>query len=164
MIKYQVENNISANEFKELLIKSTLGERRPVEDFDRIKSMVKNANLIITARDENKLVGVSRSITDFVYCTYLSDLAVDDEYQKKGIGKELIRLTKRETPNATVILLAAPKAVDYYPHIGMSKHTGWVLLYNITMKERSVFAQAPSPSNAGLIHIISAQHLFNGDR
>lgn len=128
MIKYQVENNISPNEFKELLIKSTLGERRPVEDFDRIKSMVKNANLIITARDENKLVGVSRSITDFVYYTYLSDLAVDAEYQKKGIGKELIRLTKKETPNATVILLAAPKAVDYYPHIGMSNHTGCFVL------------------------------------
>ncbi len=130
MIKYQVENNISPNEFKELLIKSTLGERRPVDDFDRIKSMVKNANLIITARDENKLVGVARSVTDFVYCTYLSDLAVDDEYQKKGVGKELIRLTKKETPNATVILLAAPKAVDYYPHIGMSKHNACFLLNN----------------------------------
>ncbi len=100
MIKYQIENNISPNEFKELLIKSTLGERRPVDDFERIKAMVENANLIITARDELKLVGVARSVTDFVYCTYLSDLAVDDEYQKQGIGKELIRLTKRETPQS----------------------------------------------------------------
>ncbi len=87
MIKYQVENNISLNEFKELLIKSTLGERKPVNDSGTIKAMVENTNLIITARDKNKLVGVSRSITDFVYCTYLSDLAVDDEYQKKRNSK-----------------------------------------------------------------------------
>ena len=128
MIKYQIENNISPDEFKELLIKSTLGERRPVDDFERIKSMVENANLIITARDALKLVGVARSVTDFVYCTYLSDLAVDDEYQKQGIGRELIRLTKRETPKATTILLSAPKAVDYYPHIGMTKHNACFLL------------------------------------
>lgn len=130
MIEYKREKKISPIEFKNLLIKSTLGERRPIDDFDRIRAMVENSNLIITARDKNKLVGVARSITDFVYCTYLSDLAVDDEYQKKGIGKELIRLTKKETPNATVILLAAPKAVDYYPHIGMTKHNACFLLKN----------------------------------
>lgn len=90
--------------------------------------MVENANLIITARDDQKLVGVARSVTDFVYCTYLSDLAVDNEYQKQGIGKELIRLTKQHTPKATTILLAAPKAVDYYPHIGMTKHNACFLL------------------------------------
>ncbi len=128
MIKYQIENNISPNEFKELLIKSTLGERRPIDDSERIKAMVENANLIITARDKNKLVGVARSVTDFVYCTYLSDLAVDEQYQKQGIGKELIRLTKKETPKATLLLLAAPKAVDYYPHIGMTKHNACFLL------------------------------------
>lgn len=122
MITYQIENNLSPVEFRELLIKSTLGERRPINDFERIKAMIKNADLIITARDKNKLVGVARSITDFAYCTYLSDLAVDDVYQKQGIGKELIKLTKKETPTATIILLAAPKAVDYYPHIGMRKH------------------------------------------
>lgn len=128
MIRYQVENTLSAKEFKELLIKSTLGERRPINDVERIKAMIENANLIITARDGNKLVGIARSVTDFVYCTYLSDLAVADEYQKKGIGKELIRFTKKETPKATLILLAAPKAVDYYPHIGMSKHEACFLL------------------------------------
>ncbi|RXP56144.1 GNAT family N-acetyltransferase [Lutibacter sp. HS1-25] len=128
MIAYQVENNISASEFKQLLVKSTLGERRPIDDFERIKEMVKNANLIITARDGIKLVGIARSITDFVYCTYLSDLAVDNQYQKQGIGKELIRFTKNQTPNATLILLAAPKAVDYYPHIGMKNHNACFLL------------------------------------
>ena len=128
MIKYQIENNISPKEFQELLIKSTLGERRPVDDFERIKAMVQHANLIITARDNTKLVGVARSITDFMYCTYLSDLAVDTEYQKKGIGKELIRLTKKETPKANLILLSAPKAVDYYLHIGMSQQQACFVL------------------------------------
>ncbi len=121
MITYQVEYNLSPTEFKNVLVKSTLGERRPVDDLDRIKAMVENANLIITARDNTKLIGVSRSITDFVYCTYLSDLAIDEDYQKRGIGKELIRLTKQETPKATLILLAAPAAENYYPHIGMTK-------------------------------------------
>lgn len=121
MIKYQIENDLSPKEFQNLLIKSTLGERRPVDDFERIKSMVTNSNLIITARVKNKLVGVSRSITDFVYCTYLSDLAVDNDYQKQGIGKELIRLTKLETPKAKLILLSAPKAESYYPKIGMKQ-------------------------------------------
>nr|WP_321226308.1 GNAT family N-acetyltransferase [uncultured Psychroserpens sp.] len=131
MITYQVEDDLSPHEFKEVLIKSTLGERRPVDDFDRIKAMVKNANLIITARDNNKLVGVSRSVTDFVYCTYLSDLAVDKVYQKSGIGKELIRLTKKETPKATLILLAAPDAENYYPHIGMHKTNVCFLLKDL---------------------------------
>ena len=90
--------------------------------------MVENANLIITARDGLGVTRCCKSVTDFVYCTYLSDLAVDDEYQKQGIGKELIRLTKRQTPKATTILLSAPKAVDYYPHIGMTKHNACFLL------------------------------------
>lgn len=132
MITYQSEINLSALEFKELLINSTLGERRPVKDFSRVEAMVQNANLIITARDGNKLVGVARSVTDVVYCTYLSDLAVDLKYQKRGIGKELIRLTKQATPQATTILLAAPKAVDYYPHIGMTQHNACFLLTDET--------------------------------
>ena len=121
MITYKIENNLSPTEFRDVLIKSTLGERRPIDEMDRIIDMVKNADLIITARHNNQLIGVSRSVTDVVYCTYLSDLAVDEAYQKQGIGKELIRLTKQETPKATLILLAAPDAVNYYPHIGMTQ-------------------------------------------
>jgi len=121
MITYKIENNLSPTEFRDVLIKSTLGERRPIDDINRIIDMVKNADLIITARHNNQLIGVSRAVTDVVYCTYLSDLAVDKAYQKQGIGKELIRLTKQETPKATLILLAAPDAVNYYPHIGMTQ-------------------------------------------
>ena len=95
MIEYQIETNLIVEEFTEVLINSTLGERRPITEPDRIAKMLEHGNLIITARDNGKLVGVSRSLTDFAFCTYLSDLAVDDKYQKQGIGKELVRLTKK---------------------------------------------------------------------
>lgn len=120
-ITYQLENELSANEFKDLLIRSTLGERRPIDEIDRLEMMCRNADIIMTARDNEKLVGVARSITDFVYCTYLSDLAVDATYQHQGIGKQLIAETKKLTPKATLILLSAPAAIGYYPKIGMEK-------------------------------------------
>ncbi len=121
-IIYTIEKSLDVSEFIEVLKNSTLAERRPVEDEQRIASMCINANLIVTARINGKLIGVARSITDFVYCTYLSDLAVDIKYQKKGIGKKLIEETKKQTPQAKLILLSAPDAVDYYPKIGMTKH------------------------------------------
>lgn len=121
-ISYQQEQSLGAEEFTELLIRSTLGERRPVNDPERIAAMLKHANLTITARHNNRLVGVSRSITDWVYATYLSDLAVDVDFQHHGIGKELIRQTKLAAPQSNVILLAAPAAVGYYPKIGMDHH------------------------------------------
>jgi len=121
-IIYKVENNLDPAEFIDVLNRSTLGERRPVGDFSRIKKMCENANLIVTARLNGKLVGVARSVTDFAYCTYLSDLAVDKDHQKKGIGKRLIEETKKQTPLAKIILLSAPEAIDYYPKIGMTKH------------------------------------------
>jgi len=121
MITYQIEKNLTAQEFIKVLNKSTLGERRPVNEPERITKMLEYGNLIITARENNILVGVARSLTDFLYCTYLSDLAVDKTYQKQGIGKELIRRTKLETPTAKLILLSAPKAINYYPKIGMKQ-------------------------------------------
>lgn len=93
--------------------------------------MCENANLIVTARLNGKLIGIARSITDFSYCTYLSDLAVDTEYQKKGIGKKLIEETKKKAPQANLILLSAPAAVDYYPKIGMKKHNYCFILNDI---------------------------------
>ncbi|HMN49341.1 MAG TPA: GNAT family N-acetyltransferase [Ignavibacteriaceae bacterium] len=121
-IVYAVEKSLDVSEFIEVLKNSTLAERRPVDDEQRISSMCNNANLIVTARLDGKLIGVARSVTDFVYCTYLSDLAVDLAFQKKGIGKKLIEETKKQTPQAKLILLSAPAAVDYYPKIGMTKH------------------------------------------
>lgn len=121
-IVYSLEKSLDPDEFVEVLKKSTLAERRPVDDEQRITSMCNNANLIVTARLNGVLVGIARSVTDFVYCTYLSDLAVDVKHQKKGIGKKLIEETKKATPQAKLILLSAPTAIDYYPKIGMKKH------------------------------------------
>jgi predicted N-acetyltransferase YhbS len=121
MITYNIESSLSAEEFRSVLIRSTLGERRPVDNNERISKMLHHANLVITARDNGLLVGVARSLTDFAFCTYMSDLAVDVAYQKGGIGKELIRRTKLETPEAKLILLAAPAAREYYPKTGMTQ-------------------------------------------
>lgn len=131
-IIYQVEDTLDPSEFIDVLNRSTLGERRPVDDFKRITEMCENANLIVAARLDGKLIGVARSVTDFVYCTYLSDLAVDEAYQKKGIGKKLIEETKKQAPQAKLILLSAPAAVDYYPKIGMKKHNHCFILDDIS--------------------------------
>ena len=120
MITYSLEPELTGEEFQKLLMASTLAERRP-KALETLKNMVKHADIILTARDGDKLVGVSRSISDFTYCTYISDLAVDEAYQHQGIGKELIRLTKAQAPEAKLILLAAPAAREYYPKIGMTQ-------------------------------------------
>lgn len=119
MVDYNIENDLTPEEFRTVLINSTLGERRPINEPERLHEMLRHGNLIVTARENGKLVGVSRSLTDFTFCTYLSDLAVDEAYQNKGIGKELIRLTRLAAPKAKLILLAAPAAVSYYPKVGM---------------------------------------------
>ena len=123
MITYQVETELSVEEFAEVLRRSTLAERRPMSEEGTLEAMLQNADVIVTARSDGRLVGVSRAITDFAYCTYLSDLAVDEGFQKQGIGRELIRRTHEAAGlNTTLILLSAPKAEAYYPHIGMQKH------------------------------------------
>jgi ribosomal protein S18 acetylase RimI-like enzyme len=128
-ISYQISRSITGEEFVDLLRRSTLAERRPVEDSKCIQGMLENANLLCTAWANGKLVGVARSVTDFEYCCYLSDLAVDESYQKQGIGRELIRLTQsRLGAKAKLILLSAPGAVDYYPKIGFAPHpSAWVI-------------------------------------
>jgi len=96
------------------------GLTRPIDDAGRIESMYYHSNLVITAWDGSLLVGVSRALTDFHYCCYLSDLAVRKEYQKAGIGKQLVRLTKEAIGDrCMLLLLAAPSAMEYYPRIGM---------------------------------------------
>ena len=127
-VKYAVEENLQINEFIQVLIDSGLAERRPILDPERIGKMLENANLVITARMNGKLIGVARSLSDFAYCTYLSDLAVSKVHQKSGIGKELIRMTKVTAGEAKLILLSAPAAVDYYPRIGMKRHNHCFIL------------------------------------
>ncbi len=125
---YAHDRPIDSDQFIDLLHRSTLGERRPVADRARIAAMLQHANLLCTAWDGPILIGVARSLTDFGYCCYLSDLAVDAAYQNRGIGLELIRLTQsRLHPLCKVILLAAPQARAYYPRIGMIPHdSAWI--------------------------------------
>ena len=127
-ITYRAGNDLELETVRELYRASTLGERRPVEDRERMAAMLRNANLVVSAWDGELLVGIARSVTDFVYCTYLSDLAVRVSHQRHGIGRELIRRTQQLGGQATLILLSAPKAVDYYPRIGLTPHpSAWML-------------------------------------
>jgi GNAT superfamily N-acetyltransferase len=128
-ILYEHLRPITEAAFVDLLKRSTLAERRPINDPVCVAAMLKHANLVCTAWDDSKLVGVARSLTDFEYCCYLSDLAVDEEYQRIGIGKGLIRLTQsRLGKKAKIILLAAPKAEEYYRRIGFEAHSSaWLL-------------------------------------
>jgi GNAT superfamily N-acetyltransferase len=129
-IQYSLEPELSPAEFIGVLVRSTLAERRPVDQPETIAGMLKNADVILTARSDGKLVGVSRAITDFAYCTYLSDLAVDVEFQKSGIGRELIHRTHVAAGIQTrLILLAAPAAATYYPLVGMQQHNScWMFM------------------------------------
>ncbi len=98
------------------------GLPRPTNDVERIKSMFENSNVIVTAWDGDLLVGVARSITDWVWSCYLADLAIRKEYQKSSIGKNLIRITKEKVgEQSTVLLLSVPTAMEYYPKVGFSK-------------------------------------------
>ena len=121
--------DIGPDEFIDVLVRSTLALRRPVDQPETTRGMLEHADVIITARDQGRLVGISRAITDFSFCVYLADLAVDQAYQSKGIGKELLQRTHQAAgPNTMMILLAAPLARTYYPHIGMQSHDScWII-------------------------------------
>ncbi len=123
-VQYALEPDLSIDEFVSVLRRSGLASRRPVEERARVSDMLKHADIIVTARDPGgQLIGVSRAITDFSYCTYLSDLAVDEVCQKQGIGRQLIAETHLAAGVGTrLILLSAPAARSYYPHIGMQRH------------------------------------------
>ncbi len=128
-IAYTSSVRISPDQAIDLYIRSTLGERRPIHNRQAFENMYKYANLIISAWDADKLVGVSRSLTDFSYVAYLSDLAVDVQYQKQGIGKRLIQETKAKLEqDCMLVLLAAPKAREYYGPLGFEQHpSAWTL-------------------------------------
>jgi len=128
-ISYQLEPELEPAEMIDLLVRSTLAERRPIDEPGTIQDMIRHADIVLTARIDGKLVGLSRAITDFSYCTYLSDLAVDEAFQRRGIGRELIARTHAAAGlDTTLILLAAPKAENYYPHIGLERHNScWTI-------------------------------------
>lgn len=130
-IAYERVATITADAFIDVLHRSGLAERRPVADRERIDAMVRNAGLIIVARDDETgvVVGVARSLTDFSFCCYLSDLAVDRRYQGLGIGRRLIAETRKAAgPRAACLLLSAPDAEPFYDAIGMPR-AGNAFLY-----------------------------------
>lgn len=129
MIRYKTDFKINTEQFIDLLRRSSLASRRPVDDLKCIQSMLDNADILISAWNGETLVGIARSVSDFSYCCYLSDLAVDETFQKQGIGKELISKTQKLLgPKCKIILLSAPAAVEYYPKIGFEKHNQcWIL-------------------------------------
>lgn len=131
MVEYKNSkpSDITVDRLIELYVASTLGVRRPVDDRQRMATMLEHGNLLVTAWDGDLLVGVSRSVTDWVWTTYLADLAVRESHQRQGIGKELMRRTQQAAPQAKLLLLAAPAAREYYPHVGFSHmpHAWWLL-------------------------------------
>ena len=133
-IHFHTDKRITVDAFRDLLSRSTLGERRPIDDSACLEAMLTHADILATAWDAERLVGVARCVTDFAYCCYLSDLAVDQDYQRQGIGQQLQSTYEALLgPTCTVILLAAPKAVDYYPHIGYEQHQScWIKKMNLS--------------------------------
>ncbi len=128
-IKYKVNADITPEQFVSLLKSSKLAERRPADDMECIAGMINNSNLTVSAWLADELVGIARSVTDFHYACYLSDLAVDEQYQKFGIGKQLQIQTQAELgPKCKLILIAAPAANQYYEYIGYEHNPRcWVL-------------------------------------
>lgn len=123
MLTYRTNHPVSRAQFIALLQKTSLGARRPLAEAERIDAMLQNADLLISAWDDDHLVGIARAVTDYAYCCYLSDLAVDEAWQRRGIGQELLATLKQALhPQCKIILLAAPQATDYYPHIGFTQH------------------------------------------
>jgi predicted N-acetyltransferase YhbS len=128
-IIYRIGNRLDLDEVIDVYRSSGLGLRRPIDDRACVQRMYAEANLVVGAWDGNRLVGLARTLTDFCYVAYLADLLVRAEYQKRGVGRELIRKTRAELgAKASIVLLAAPAAEEYYPRLGFTKHPqAWIL-------------------------------------
>lgn len=128
-VTYRIGGELDLDQTIGLYRASTLGERRPIDDRECMREMIERADLIVTAWDGERLVGISRTLTDFCYIAYLADLAVDVAYQRLGIGRALIDRTQAELgKKAMIVLLAAPAAESYYPHVGFTHHPqAWIL-------------------------------------
>lgn len=128
-MEYRYGNQLNLEQVIEMYRASTLGERRPMDDPAIVRNMLEHANLVVTAWDGDLLVGIARTFTDFGYVGYLADLAVRESHQRQGVGLALIQKTReRMGPRSMLVLIAAPKAVEYYPRIGFTRHdSAWIL-------------------------------------
>lgn len=136
-IEYKVNEAVSVEQFRSLLDRSTLAERRPVDDAACLEGMLKHSSLTVSAWCADTLVGIARSVTDFNYACYLSDLAVDSNFQKNGIGRKLLWMTQEQLgPQCKLILIAAPAANSYYEHLGFENNPRcWVLDRDVCIAE-----------------------------
>jgi GNAT superfamily N-acetyltransferase len=122
MITFQVEKELALEEYVFILEDSGLGKRRPMEDMDHLDRMIKGSNLLVTARENGKLVGFLRGLSDFCYRCFIADLAVAKSYQGKGIGREMLTFTRSLAPEARLILFAAEDAEPFYQKLGFKPH------------------------------------------
>lgn len=138
MLEYRYGNDLDVDAVLDLYVASTLGVRRPIDDRAIVEDMLRHANLVVTAWDGEVLVGIARTLTDFGYVGYLSDLAVRLSHQRSGIGEALIERTReRMGPRSMLVLLAAPAARGYYPKIGFEAHpSAWTLLRSAPFPKR----------------------------
>ncbi|WEX07865.1 GNAT family N-acetyltransferase [Chelativorans sp. AA-79] len=124
---YAREQELEVAEFRRVLVESGLGAMRPVDDEARLKTMLEQAGLIITARLDQPgkpLVGVARGVTDSAWCCYVSELAVAASAQGLGIGKGLLEEARRQIgPRVALFLVSVPDAVRFYERIGMDRIT-----------------------------------------
>ena len=126
-IIYKSNETITAEQLSQVF--RTSGIKRPVDNLPRLQKMLDNGDILITAWDDDQIVGIARSITDYSYCCYLSDLAVNKSYQSLGIGKELVRQTQQQiSEEVALILLSSPIAMEFYPRIGFQKmENGYII-------------------------------------
>lgn len=120
-VEYRQEA-LTAAQFSDLLHRSGLAARRSADDLARLQRMLDNSSLIVTARlrATGELIGVARSLTDWSYATYLSELAVDAAFKGQGIGSRLIEETRiLAGPETMLLLVSAPDAVGFYQKIDM---------------------------------------------
>ncbi|MFN4000219.1 GNAT family N-acetyltransferase [Algoriphagus sp.] len=122
MISFQVEKNLSLEEYIFILTDSGLGKRRPMHDPDHLNRMIQGSNLLITAREDGQLIGFLRGLSDFCYRCFIADLAVAKNYQGKGIGREILKFTRSLAPEARLILFAAEDAEPFYQKLGFKPH------------------------------------------
>jgi GNAT superfamily N-acetyltransferase len=122
MISYQVELALGLNEFHFILEDSGLSARRPMEDPQLLERMLLGSNLLITARSDGQLVGFLRGLSDFCYRSFIADLAVSQAYQRKGIGRQLLKIAREQAPEARLILFSAEDALPFYQKLGFHLH------------------------------------------
>ena len=120
------EERLNSAEYIDFLKRTDLGSQYPKERFyERIKKLVKNVSISLVARNEKGLiVGVLFGLTDFCYWLYITDLGVDRNYERQGIGSKLMKKAHEIAggeKDIAVYLIANDNAIPFYEKLGMKK-------------------------------------------